>query len=142
MCEIVLNNYVTTPSSSSLPSSLSFTVNEKASGCSTISQTWQAQSVEHLLYGATVIFPLCLSKGNSNMLANEFHSNCAWFYNYMVQTLHQLIKEFLKSNFTVIQTATNWSVYLKSVVWSVQGVDLHSLKWMSEYIQDHSHTHL
>lgn len=60
----------------------------------------------------------------------------------MVQTLHQLIKEFLKSNFTVIQTATNWSVYLKSVVWSVQGVDLHSLKWMSEYIQDHSHTHL
>lgn len=140
MHEIFLNNYVTSSSSSSLSSS--FTANEKASGCSTISQTWKAQSVEHLLYGATMIFPLCLSKGNSNVLANEFHPNCAWSYNYMVQTPHQLIKEFLKSNFTVIQSTTNWSICLKSVVSSVQWINLHSLKWVSEYIQYHSHTHL
>lgn len=40
-------------------------------------------------------FPsLCLSKGNCNMLATEFHPSCAWSYNYMLQAPHQIISSF------------------------------------------------
>ena len=94
-----------------------------------------------IVWSNNYFLSLCLSKGNSNVLANEFHPSCAWAYNYVVQAPHQLIKWFHQFNFTMIQTLTHWSIHLKSGLLSGQWNHLDLFKWMAEYIQDHSLTY-